>query len=176
MIYRFNIRTTLQLSSSFHLVPSRNVGARYSVDGQLFALLRLNDELSEDTRGGKLILNSCSSVLLAPTKEGKSPRGKGAEKAAPEVVYECAIAEKGKGEIYLTIPKKCVDELKLTTDMEMKVELQFQLNRYWILSLFFSHFRHKMLNFVRYLKFCMRETKAKTRGNGGHGLLGLSVI
>lgn len=132
MVYRFNIRTALQLSSSFHLVPSRNVGARYSVDGQLFALLRLNDELSEDTRGGKLILNSCSSVLLAPQREGKVSKGsaKGAEKASPEVVYECAIAEKGKGEIYLTIPKRCVDELKLTADMELKVELQFQLNRY----------------------------------------------
>ncbi|XP_038069639.1 probable helicase with zinc finger domain [Patiria miniata] len=147
---KFNIRTTLQLSSSFHLVPTRNVGARYSVDGQLFALLRLNDELSEDTKGGKLILNSCNTVLLAPQHSGSRDKEQGAKKnqqgdhkaptsptadpSAPptntlEMVYECTITEKGKGEIYLTLPKTCVDALKLKTSTEFKVELQFQLNR-----------------------------------------------
>lgn len=117
--FRFNIRTVLQLTTSFLLIPSRNVGARYANDGQLFGLMRLFDEISEDTRGGRLILNSCMTVLLAPIKEGK----------ATKVVYECTIAEKGRGAIYLTIPKRCVDELKLVADREMKAEIQFQLNR-----------------------------------------------
>lgn len=120
LCFRYNIRTTLQLTTSFLLVPSRNVGARYANDGQLFGLMRLSDELSEDTRGGRLILNSCSTVLLAPVKD---------DNKATNVVYECLIAEKGRGAIYLTIPKRCVDELKLEADKEVKVEIQFQLNR-----------------------------------------------
>ncbi|XP_041473482.1 probable helicase with zinc finger domain isoform X3 [Lytechinus variegatus] len=118
-ISKFNIRTTLQMATTFMLVPSRNSGARYAQDGQLFALMHLNDDLSDDTPGGRLILNSCSSVLLAPVQDGKTT----------EKVYEAPITEKSKDSIYMTLSKECVDDLKLKNNSQIRVELQFQLSR-----------------------------------------------
>ncbi|XP_030840583.1 probable helicase with zinc finger domain isoform X3 [Strongylocentrotus purpuratus] len=118
-IGKFNIRTTLQMANTFMLVPSRNSGARYAQSGQLFALMRLNDDLSADTPGGRLILNSCNSVILAPVQEGRTS----------EKVYEAPITEKSKDSIYLTLSKQCVDDLRLKNNSQIKVELQFQLNR-----------------------------------------------
>ncbi|XP_071507736.1 probable helicase with zinc finger domain [Diadema antillarum] len=116
---KFNIRTVLQMASTFMLVPSRNSGVRYAQDGQLFALMRLTDDLTGDTPGGRLVLNSCNSVLLAPTKEG----------GMPAKVYEAPITEKSKDSIYLTLSKQCVEDLNLKDNSQIRVEIQFQLNR-----------------------------------------------
>lgn len=120
-ISKFNIRTTLQMATTFMLVPSRNSGARYAQDGQLFALMRLSDDLTQDTPSGRLVLNSCTSVLLTPVaQEGGS---------TPERVYEAPITEKSKDSIYLTLSKQCVEDLRLKNYSQLKVEIQFQLSR-----------------------------------------------
>ena len=108
------------MATTFMLVPSRNSGARYAQDGQLFALMHLSDDLTQDTPGGRLVLNSCNEVILAPIQEdGKTP----------ERVYEALIAEKSKDAIYMTLSRQCVEELKLRNHSQLKVEIQFQLNR-----------------------------------------------
>ena len=67
--------------------------------GELFAKVPLNDELSEDTDAGKLILTSVQRVLLAPQHaEGR---------VAAKRVYEAIILQKenfdynGKGKDYI---------------------------------------------------------------------------
>lgn len=118
--HRFNVRTSLHVISSFLLVPSRGAGARYAQGGELFALLKLNNELSSDTMGGRLILNNCNSALLAKVNGDK----------ADLTVYEALIEEKSKDAIYFRFSKKCVEELNVKADDMVEVELQFQLNRY----------------------------------------------
>lgn len=116
---KFNVRTSLHVISSFLLVPSRGAGARYAQGGELFALLKLNNELSSDTMGGRLILNNCNSALLAKVNGDK----------ADLTVYEALIEEKSKDAIYFRFSKKCVEELNVKADDMVEVELQFQLNR-----------------------------------------------
>ncbi|XP_071964791.1 probable helicase with zinc finger domain [Antedon mediterranea] len=118
-ISRFNVKTRIQLITSFLLVPHRNVGARYAQGGELFALLKLNNELSEDKSAGRLILSSCNLILLGASVNGKEP----------EKVYTSVIEEKGKGFVYLKLSKRCVNELELKADTELEVYVQFQLNR-----------------------------------------------
>ncbi|XP_070580150.1 probable helicase with zinc finger domain [Ptychodera flava] len=115
---KYNVKTTLQLVSSFLLLPGKMQGAKYAVDGEMFAQMRLNDDLSDQTPGGRLILNSSSTVLLSS----------GSNKTN-DTVYEAAVEEKGKGFIFLRLSKRCVDELRLRKDTEWKAEVQFQLNR-----------------------------------------------
>ncbi|XP_033117671.1 probable helicase with zinc finger domain [Anneissia japonica] len=118
-ISRFNIKTRIQLITSFLLVPHRNIGARYAQNGELFALLKLNNELSEDQSAGRLILTSCNLVLFGTSNDDKEP----------ETVYTAVIEEKGKGFVYLKLSKKCVDDLKLKADTDLECYVQFQLNR-----------------------------------------------
>lgn len=101
------------------LVPSRGAGARYAQGGELFALLKLNNQLSSDTMGGRLILNNCNSALLATVKDDR----------LDSIVYEALIEEKSKDAIYFRFSKLCVEELGLKADDMVEVELQFQLNR-----------------------------------------------
>ncbi|CAH1973165.1 unnamed protein product [Acanthoscelides obtectus] len=93
--------------------------AKYSSNGELFASVSLGKELSEDTSEGKLILMHCNSVYLCP--------------AAPQTgrrkVYEALIEDKGKNTIYLRLSSQTVQELRLTPDSGLQVEIQFQLNR-----------------------------------------------
>jgi len=42
---------------------------KYSHNGELFAVMTLGKTISEDTLAGRLILNNCTTVLIA---EGKS--------------------------------------------------------------------------------------------------------
>ncbi|XP_071814832.1 probable helicase with zinc finger domain isoform X3 [Apostichopus japonicus] len=116
---KYNVRTSLHIISSFLLVPSRGAGARYAQGGELFALLKLNNQLSSDTMGGRLILNNCNSALLATVKDDR----------LDSIVYEALIEEKSKDAIYFRFSKLCVEELGLKADDMVEVELQFQLNR-----------------------------------------------
>ena len=48
------------------LVPGGFRLAKFSSDGQLFARMKLENELSEDTMHGRLVLQSANTVLFAP--------------------------------------------------------------------------------------------------------------
>lgn len=42
-----------------------NSTAKYAHQGELFALMNLGKDVSEDTSAGRLILNNCTTVLIA---------------------------------------------------------------------------------------------------------------
>lgn len=72
--HRFNVKTSLQLVNRFLLMPGALSTAKYAHDGQLFARMLLEDDLSEDSMGGRLILMNSQMALIAPAvtdAEGK---------------------------------------------------------------------------------------------------------
>lgn len=67
---RYNLTAKLQLASCYLLSPSGVAAstAKYSHNNELFALLQLGTDVSEDTSAGRLILNNCTTVYLSPSK------------------------------------------------------------------------------------------------------------
>ena len=58
------------------LMPSTVSTAKFAQNGELFAKLRLNSDLSEDTSHGRLILQNINTVYVAPynpLKQEESP-------------------------------------------------------------------------------------------------------
>ncbi|EFA00306.1 probable helicase with zinc finger domain [Tribolium castaneum] len=122
LISQYNLTTRLQIAHSYLLSPNSMAAstAKYSGNGELFASVCLGKELSEDTAEGRLILMYCNSVYLLPNPlENRSVRK----------VYEAIIEDKGKDMIYLRLSADTVKELNLTTDTDLEVQIQFQLNR-----------------------------------------------
>ncbi|KAK3765648.1 hypothetical protein RRG08_063685 [Elysia crispata] len=117
-ISRFNVTTSLQLVNRFLLMPSTLSTAKYAHDGELFARMKLEDDLSEDSMGGRLVLQSSHVAWVAEAKKEK-----------PEKVYEAVIEDKGKNFIFMRLSKACVEELGLSCDQEFNAQIQFQLNR-----------------------------------------------
>lgn len=58
------------MASCYLLSPSGVAAstAKYSHNNELFALLQLGTDVSEDTSAGRLILNNCTTVYLSPSK------------------------------------------------------------------------------------------------------------
>ncbi|XP_059155156.1 probable helicase with zinc finger domain [Physella acuta] len=117
-ISRFNVTTSLQLVNRFLLMPSSLSTAKYAQGGELFARMKLEDDLSEDSMAGRLILQSSNVAWIA---EGKKER--------PDKVYEAVIEDKGKNFIFMRLSKTCVEELGLSCDQDFNAQIQFQLNR-----------------------------------------------
>ena len=63
--FRFNVKATLQLVDRFMLMPGTVSVAKFAQGGQLFARMKLNSDVSEDTSHGRLILQNVQTVLLA---------------------------------------------------------------------------------------------------------------
>lgn len=125
-IARFNLSTNIKVTNNFILAPNgmATSTAKYSHSGELFAILELSQDISEDTSAGRLILNNCSSVYMSPSssKSGKTKDEK------PQV-YESIIEDKSKNIIYLKLSADTVKALNLKHDDEIKVDIQFQPNR-----------------------------------------------
>ncbi|XP_022187469.2 probable helicase with zinc finger domain [Nilaparvata lugens] len=133
-VARYNLTAPLRLANCYLLSPSGVAAstAKYAHNGELFALMTLGKNVSEDTSAGRLILNNCTTVLLAPAKneteekvtevgeDGKKPR---------KVVYEALIEDKGKNVVYLRLSAATVSSLDLKADTEFSMDVQFQLNR-----------------------------------------------
>lgn len=117
-ISRFNVTTSLQLVNRFLLMPSTLSTAKYAHGGELFARMKLEDDLSEDSMGGRLVLQSSHVAWVAEAK-----------KERPEKVYEAVIEDKGKNFIFMRLSKACVEELGLSCDQDFNAQIQFQLNR-----------------------------------------------
>ncbi|XP_052069643.1 probable helicase with zinc finger domain [Mytilus californianus] len=122
-IARYNVQTELQVVDKFMLVPGSLIGgAKYAHEGQMFARVQLKENLSEDSVGGRLIMNSqvawLSEVTKTPVPTGELRK-----------VYEVIVEDKGKDFIFLRLSKKCVSDLGLSNDDNIEVEIQFQLNR-----------------------------------------------
>ncbi|XP_036325735.1 LOW QUALITY PROTEIN: probable helicase with zinc finger domain [Rhagoletis pomonella] len=124
-IARYNVRTKLTVTSNYILTPAgmATSTAKFSLTGELFALMRLGKDISEDTSAGRLILSNCSSVYIS------APEELHVLKDRKRNVYEATIEDKGKNVIYLKLSAKCVDGMNLKADTEIEVDIQFQLNR-----------------------------------------------
>ena len=122
-IARYNLTTKLMIASNYLLTPSgmATSTAKYSYSGELFALMKLGKDISEDTSAGRLILNNCQNVYIA----SKDPVPAGEKRT----VYEAVIEDKGKNMIYLKMPAKAVSGLNLKIDQEFTCDIQFQPNR-----------------------------------------------
>lgn len=132
LMSRFNIKTTLQITNSYLLLPSAAATAKYSRPGELFGKLELSSEISEDSLHGRLVLSNCNTILVAPiseTPENGVPERNSEIKKPVRQVYEVLIEDKTKKEIYLRFSETAVTELQLGDDEEVTVEVQFQLNR-----------------------------------------------
>lgn len=68
---RYNLTAPLRLANCYLLSPSGVAAstAKYAHNGELFALMNLGKDISEDTSAGRLILNNCTTVLLAPARK-----------------------------------------------------------------------------------------------------------
>ncbi|XP_058833823.1 probable helicase with zinc finger domain [Topomyia yanbarensis] len=122
-IARYNLTTRLTIATNYLLTPSgmATSTAKYSHSGELFALMKLGKDVSEDTSAGRLILNNCQAVLIA-SKEPVPPGEK-------RKVYEAVIEDKGKNMIYLKTSAKAVAGLGLKAETEFISDIQFQPNR-----------------------------------------------
>lgn len=129
-IARYNVRTRLTVASNYILTPAgmATSTAKYSLAGELFALMRLGKDISEDTSPGRLILSNCSSVYISAPEETTAKSDK-SDKPEQRAVYEALIEDKGKNVIYLKLSSKCVEAMGLQADTELDVDIQFQLNR-----------------------------------------------
>ncbi|KAK4291927.1 hypothetical protein Pmani_035272 [Petrolisthes manimaculis] len=141
LISRFNIKTTLQITNSYLLLPSTASTAKYSRPGELFGKLELTSEISEDSHHGRLVLANCNSMLVSPVlhnqKKGRrnvasteiAKEGDEGDSKSRRKIFEVHIEDKTKKEIYVRFSTRATAELQLTDDEEVKVEVQFQLNR-----------------------------------------------
>lgn len=125
-VAKYNLRTTIRVTNNYVLTPSgmATSTAKYSHSGELFALLTLGKDVSEDTSAGRLILNNCTSVYIA-----KAETDKHAQETNGRHVYEAMIEDKGKTMIYLKLSAQGVKDLGMTSESDFDADIQFQLNR-----------------------------------------------
>lgn len=68
--YRYNVHVHLHLCQHYVLVPyAADTLTKFARQGELYARLDLRDELSEDTKHGRLILENVTSVTLTFTHQ-----------------------------------------------------------------------------------------------------------
>lgn len=123
-VSQFNVITKLSLISRYLLMPTstNSSTAKYARPGELFAKMMLGANLSEDTTAGRLILTSCSSLLLAKSRGAKA-------KVEKRISYVADIEDTGKSTLYLRLSPTLIQDWSLKEDMDVEVEVQFQLNR-----------------------------------------------
>ncbi|KAK3583585.1 hypothetical protein CHS0354_039403 [Potamilus streckersoni] len=122
-ILKYNVTTTLKLLDKFLLIPGTMSTAKYTHDGELFGKMTLDEDLSEDSVGGRLILQNSNVAWMTP-RDSKDDQHK-----LPEKVYEILCEEKGKKFIFFRLSSQCTSDLNLKADKKINVEIQFQLNR-----------------------------------------------
>jgi hypothetical protein len=68
-VARYNLTARLRLAECYLLAPNgvATSTAKYAHSGELYALMNLGKDVSEDTSAGRLILNNCTTVLITAT-------------------------------------------------------------------------------------------------------------
>jgi len=145
----YNVTTRLRLTTRYLLTPTSTSSstAKYARPGEIFARMKLEADLSEDTQAGRLILTKCNTVLVSPSPTKgklKNPKAENGDyeliaqenlsnveggKNGKQKVWECVIEDTGKSVLYIRLPASLVTAMNLITDTDLKTEVQFQLNR-----------------------------------------------
>ncbi|KAJ1529194.1 hypothetical protein ONE63_005999 [Megalurothrips usitatus] len=135
-VARYNVRAKLSITKSYLLAPAgvAHSTAKFAQNDHLYAVMKLSEALSEDTAAGRLILNSCTSVLLCAagstsTTSACSKDSDEETKQPKKKVFEALIEDKGKNVIYLKLSRDTVMEYDISGKAEFHAEVQFQLNR-----------------------------------------------
>ena len=89
-LFRFNVTGSLQLVNRFLLMPGSLSSAKYTRDGELFARLKLEDVLSEDSSAGRLILQNAQTAWVAPASTADSSN------AGPKPKTKVRSGQRGK--------------------------------------------------------------------------------
>ncbi|KAL4624480.1 putative helicase with zinc finger domain isoform X3 [Arapaima gigas] len=125
---RFHLKTCLHLSTEPSM-PGLQSTVKPLLPGQLFAQMNLPvSGVQLDTAVGWLVRNTVGSVLFLPAVT--PPDGSGAvSSAGRERVYEACVEVWAPEDMLLRLSEECCRDLKLQPDLNLEVELQFQLNR-----------------------------------------------
>ena len=94
-------------------------GMKFAVDGELFGVLRLQEEdaLRPDDAAGRLLYRNVNSVWLQLADSGS------------KTVYEAPVEKVESESVVLRLPSKLCSDLKLHDTCDAAVNAQFQLNR-----------------------------------------------
>ena len=92
---------------------------KFAVDGELFGVLRLQEEdaLRPDDAAGRLLYRNVNSVWLQLADSGS------------KTVYEAPVEKVESESVVLRLPSKLCSDLKLHDTYDAAVNAQFQLNR-----------------------------------------------
>ncbi|XP_063988096.1 probable helicase with zinc finger domain isoform X1 [Diachasmimorpha longicaudata] len=125
-VARYNTIVPIQLSSCYILSSDTDgsTTAKYAPLGELFAQLPLGRGVSEDMKSGRLLLRGCNTILMKLYHSPDSPII-----SEPTDVYEAHVEDKCNYMIYARLSKSCVERLNLKPDTNVKMYVQFVLNR-----------------------------------------------
>lgn len=124
-VARYNEAAQLRLSNNY-IIHSDTDGsslAKYAPPSELFAQLPLGRELTEDTKCGRLFLRGCNSIVIRPI--GENPP----KLTENDMVFEAHVEDKCTNTIYARLSKECVEKLGFKADTDLRVQVQFVLNR-----------------------------------------------
>jgi hypothetical protein len=88
--------------------------------------LPLGREVSEDTKSGRLLLRSCNSLLVRKINFTKD---QGSRPTLSDKIFEAHIEDKCNHTIYVRLSKECVVQLGLEVETNVKMQVQFVMNR-----------------------------------------------
>ncbi|XP_050041425.1 probable helicase with zinc finger domain [Dermacentor andersoni] len=125
IIAQYNIRVSLDVTDNLQTSSANSTEAYYAQGGELFACLRLDADITEDTAAGRLVLQNCQLVWLAPVKAIDTEE----RKPAKPRVHELPIQLARKDRVYIRLTKECVSEFMLKPDTSFEAEVQFLLDR-----------------------------------------------
>ncbi|XP_003424340.1 probable helicase with zinc finger domain [Nasonia vitripennis] len=127
-IARYNEVTELRLSNNYILASDTDGStvAKYAAPGELFAQLPLGREISEDTKSGRLVLRSCNSLLVQKITFGED---RTTRPTLGDCIFEAHIEDKCNHVIYARLSKDCVTHLNLVPESNVKMHVQFVMNR-----------------------------------------------
>ncbi|KAK0087137.1 hypothetical protein PV325_001698 [Microctonus aethiopoides] len=129
-VARYNSVVQLRLTSCYILSSDTDgsTTAKYAPLGELFAQLPLGRGVSEDMKSGRLLLRGCNNILikLCNTEENLEQNATGPPSTD---IFEAHVEDKCNYMIYARLSKFCVERLNLKPDTDVKMCVQFVLNR-----------------------------------------------
>nr|XP_037287295.1 probable helicase with zinc finger domain [Rhipicephalus microplus]XP_037287296.1 probable helicase with zinc finger domain [Rhipicephalus microplus] len=125
IIAQYNVRVLLDITDNLQTSSANATEAYYAQGGELFACLCLDSDITEDTPAGRLVLQNCQLVWLAPVRTADT----GEVRPAKPRVYELPIQLAKKDRVYIRLTRVCVNEFKLEPDTSIEAEVQFLLDR-----------------------------------------------
>ncbi|KAH6943679.1 hypothetical protein HPB50_025601 [Hyalomma asiaticum] len=125
IIAQYNIRVLLEVTDSMQTSSANSTECHYAQDNELFACLRLDAHITEDTAAGRLVLQNCQLVWLAPVRLASDERSN----LAKPRVYELPIMLAKKDRVYIRLTKECVSEFNVKSGNSIEAEVQFLLDR-----------------------------------------------